>query len=537
MNARGIGRACLVWVTGWVAGTLAGWASGAGAPPRPNVLLVLADDLGFSDLGCYGSEIATPHLDQLAANGLRFTQFYNTGRCWPTRSALLTGYYPQQIGMDPVYPRRFPGWVRTLPHLLKPAGYRCYHSGKWHVNGAPDPRGDGGFDHSYQIEGGQNNYFQASAVTEDGAPLADREGFYVTTGVADHAIRCLKEHAAHHAREPFFAYLAFIAPHFPLHALPEDIRRYEHRYQEGWDVVRRQRWERLRQMGIVNCGLAEREPGFTPRYFRPAVLPALGAGEVVHPVSWTDLTEEQKRFQAGKMALHAAMVDRMDRETGRVLDQIREMGAWDDTLVIFLSDNGADATILVRGGGHDPAAAPGSAASYLCLGPGWASAANSPFRRYKVWNHEAGISTSFLAHWPRGIPGRGELRREPGHVIDLVPTLAELAGVELQPAPGGPAYPGRSLVPVFASERGLERDVLFFHHEGNRALREGDCKLVSAREDGDRWELFDLSSDRCEQRDLASQQPGRVRAMAAHWEALQREYEAQAGPRPVKTSP
>jgi len=495
---------------------------------RPNIVVILADDLGFSELGCYGSDIATPNLDRLAANGLRFTQFYNTARCWPTRSALMTGYYPQQVRMDP--PRgKLPNWTRTLPQWLEPAGYRCYHSGKWHVFGAPNPRADAGFDRSYQIEGSQNNYFKASDVIEDGRQLPEQPGFYVTIGAADHAIGCLKEHAEKYSDQPFFEYLAFTAPHFPLHALPEDIARYKDRYLKGWDQVREERWQNQRRMGIVTCELSPLETTFTPRYFTPQVLHTLGPGEIQHPVPWAHLTDEQKQFQATKMAIQAAMIDRMDREIGRVFDQIRAMGAWDNTIILFLSDNGSDATIMVRGGGHDRAIAPGSEKSYLCLGPGWASAGNAPFRRHKIWTHEGGVSTPLIVHWPKGIAAKGELRHDVGHVVDVVPTLLDVAGITPALADGAPPFPGHSLVPALATNDSVIRDSVFFAHEGNRALRMGNYKLVSAVEDKNAWELYDLATDRGEQHNLATAQRERVREMAARWHELQKQFTRDAG--------
>jgi arylsulfatase len=499
--------------------------------PRPNILFILADDLGFSDLGCYGSDIRTPNLDRLAGDGLRFTQFYNTARCWPTRSALITGYYPQQIHMDPPQ-GRLPLWTRTLPQWLRPLGYRSYHSGKWHVFGAPNPVGDAGFDHSYTLDDHDRN-FNPKQHREDDRPLppvAKNSGYYTTTAFADHAIRCLKEHAEKYARQPFFSYLAFTVPHFPLQAPAEDIARYQDQYLKGWDVVREERWQNLRKMGIVNCGLAPLEPAFTPRYFVPGVLEQIGPGESKHAVPWEQLSEVQKRFQAAKMAIHAAMIDRMDQEIGRVLAQVRAMGAWDNTIIIFLSDNGTDATLMVRGDGNDRTAAPGSAASFLCLGPGWSSAGNAPFRHHKVWTHEGGISTPLIVHWPKGLAAHGELRHDVGHVIDFVPTLLELAGAKAERPSGAPPLPGRSLVPAFAEDGTVGRDYVFFNHEGNRALRMGDYKLVSAREDQDVWELYDLASDRCEQHNLAAEQPERAHAMAARWQELQDQFTRDAGP-------
>ncbi|MBM4155486.1 MAG: arylsulfatase [Lentisphaerae bacterium] len=512
--------------------TLTLLAGAAAAAPKPNVIFILADDMGFSDAGCYGGEIATPNLDGLAKNGLRFTQFYNTARCWPSRGALMTGYYAQQIRRDAMPGAQGggqgirPAWAPLLSEMLKPHGYRSYHSGKWHIDGDPLKNG---FEHSYQIEGGQNAYFKASGVSEDGAPLADRDGFYVTIGTADHAVRCLKEHAEKHAGEPFFEYLAFIAPHFPLHALPEDIERYNGRYAAGWDAMREARYARMKDMGLVTTPLAPIQRDVGPPYHFPDALAKLGAGEVNRPLPWPDLTAEQQAFQATKMSIHAAMIDRMDREIGRVLDQVRAMGAWDNTLVFFASDNGASAEIMVRGGGHDPKAPPGSAATYLCLGPGFSGAANTPLRRHKTWVHEGGISTPLIAHWPAGIAARGELRHTPAHLIDIAPTVLELAGATPPAEWGGkpaPARPGRSLVPVFKADGKPLHEDLWWCHEGHRALRAGDWKIVALK-DGE-WELFNLAADRAETSNLATKHPERVREMAARWEALTAEFREQA---------
>jgi arylsulfatase len=276
----------------------------------------------------------------------------------------------------------------------------------------------------------------------------------------------------------------------------------------------------LREVGIVNSALPPLETNFTPRYFKPEWLEKIGPGEIEHAVPWGTLTEEQRKLQATKMAIHAAMVDRMDREIGRVLDQLRTMGAFENTVIFFLSDNGADATLLIRGEGHDPQAPPGSWRSFLCLGPGWASASNAPFRRHKIWVHEGGIATPLIVHWPKGITARGELRHAPGHVIDFVPTLLDLAGARPTNTWNGapvPPLPGRSLVPVLARDGTLEREFLFFQHEGNRALRQGNWKLVSAREDEHVWELYDLSQDRGELNNLSAQYPDRLRELAQVW--------------------
>ncbi len=513
-------------------------AAAASAAPKPNVLLIVADDLGYSDIGCYGGEIATPHLDGLAKNGLRFTQCYNTARCWPTRCALMTGYYPQQTRSDPRQ-GNFPAWTRTLPHLLKPLGYRSYHSGKWHVTGAPKPVANGGFDRSYDLEDHDRNFYPRHHL-EDDQPLPPVEKgapYYTSTAFADHAIRCLKEHAEKHAGQPFFSYLAFTVPHFPLHAPAADIARYRDTYAKGWDAVRTERLRRLREQGLVTCGLSAVERDLGPPYHFPNALAALGTNEVNRPLPWDALTPGQRRFQADKMAVHAAMVDRMDQEIGRVLDQLRAMGAFENTLVLFCSDNGASAEIMVRGDGHDPQAAPGSAESYLCLGPGWSNAANAPFRRHKTWVHEGGIATPLIAHWPAGIAARNELRRDLCHVIDFLPTVTDLAGGAPALPAGAPPLPGLSLAPAFARDGALARGELFFSHEGNRALRDGSFKLVSAKRDGDAWSLYNLAEDRCEQRDLAGAFPERVSAMAARWQALSDRFAQDAGPVPPADKP
>jgi len=518
----------------------AGQINAGEAASRPNILIILADDLGYSDVGCYGGEIATPRLDALAANGLRFTQFYNTARCWPTRGTLVTGYYPQQIRMDPPQ-GRFPEWTRTLPQYLKPLGYRSYHAGKWHIHGAPRALADAGFDHSYRLED-QDRFFNPTRLVEDDQPIPAipaGSDYYATTASADFLIRCLKEHTEKHAAQPFFAYLAFIAPHFPLHALPEDIARYRDKYLSGWEAIREERYRRQKEAGLVNCSLSKPEPEIRAPSGRNDLESKLGPGEVFHAIPWETLTDEQKRFQATKMAIHAAMVDRIDRDTGRVLDQIKAMGALDNTIVMFFSDNGASAEILVRGDGHDPSAPPGSAASYLCLGPGWSTSSNTPFRRHKIWVHEGGIATPFIVHWPKGITARGELRHDPGHVVDLVPTLLELTGAraDIRPA-DAPPFPGRSLASAITKTGAPPPDYLFFHHSGNRALRMGDWKIVSARSDGDEWSLYNLATDRSETTDLAASQPDRVREMTQRWQQLEDEFRRQAGPpTPKKSAP
>ncbi len=497
---------------------------GAANAAAPNVLFILADDSGYSDLGCYGSEIATPNLDSLARNGLRFTQFYNTARCWPSRGALLTGYYAQQIHRDALPGLGGgaggirPSWARLVPDFLKPAGYRCYHSGKWHIDGKVLA---GGFDRSLCVNN-HGNYFSAAGNLIDDQPVtpaANEAGYYVTTTIANHAIECLKDHAAKYPDRPFFQYVAFIAPHFPLQALPPDIARYRDKYLNGWEAMRQARFGRQREMGIVNTTLSALERSAGPPYAFPEALKILGPGEVNRPLPWGELTEEQRRFQATKMAIHAAMVDRMDQELGRIVAQLKAMNALENTIIFFASDNGASAEIMVRDGGHDPAAPPGSAKSYLCLGPGFSSACNTPFRRHKTWVHEGGISTPLIVHWPAGIKLRGELRHTPGHVIDVVPTVLELTGVRKPKEWKGeplPEAPGRSLVPAFDKDILIERPSLWWLHEDNRAVRVDDWKLTAAK--GEPWALYDLSADRAEQINLAAKMPDKVKQLERVWQ-------------------
>jgi arylsulfatase A-like enzyme len=504
------------------------------ADSKPNILVILADDLGYADLGCYGGEIETPNLDALARGGLQFSQAYNTARCWPSRAAIMTGFYAQQVRRDAIPGVASgggnrglrPAWAPLLPEMLKPLGYRAYHSGKWHIDGKPL---ENGFDRSYEITTGQNNYFKARGALEDGKPAPESDTYYATTATADFAVRCLRDHAAKFPDRPFFQYLCFIAPHFPLQALPEDIARYRDRYRAGWDVIQRERHARQTKMGLVNHALPPMEREVGPPYAFPDDIVKLGPGEVNRPLPWSELNEVQRQFQATKMAIHAAMVDRMDGEIGRVIAQLKQMGAFENTLIVFASDNGASAEIMVRGDGHDPQAPPGSAATYLCLGPGWSSAANTPLRRHKTWVHEGGINTPFIAHWPKGIRVRGELRHNPTHLIDVVPTALDLAGLSHpktwkdQPVP---TPPGRSLVPAFVKDNTVTHDALWWLHEDNRAIRVGDWKLVAAK--GDPWELYDLSRDRGESQNLAAKYPDKARELEKLWTTRWEEFSALA---------
>jgi len=496
----------------------------AAATTKPNVIFILADDMGYSDLGCYGSDIATPNLDGLANDGLRFTQFYNTARCWPSRGALMTGYYAQEIHRDGL-----PGlgggamgvrqkWARLLPDFLKPAGYRSYHSGKWHFDGKTLAAG---FDHSFRVEN-QGNYFGGAGNSIDDQhipPPPPNSGYYDTIAIADHAVEYLKDHAAKYPDQPFFEYIAFTSPHFPLQALPQDIAKYRDNYLMGWDAMREARFGRQKEMGIVSTTLSPLERNIGPPYAYPEIMNVLGPGETNRPVPWVELTTEQHRFQATKMAIHAAMVDRMDQEIGRLIAQLKAMNVYSNTVIFFASDNGASAEMMIRDGGHDPSAPPGSAKSFLCLGPGFSSACNTPFRRHKTWVHEGGISTPLVVHWPAGISAKGELRHTPGHFVDIVPTILELAGIEKPKEWQGepiPEAPGKSIVSAFAEDKIIPHDSFWWLHEGNRALRVGDWKIVAAK--GDPWALYDLRTDRAEQIDLSAKLPEKAKAMEKIWQ-------------------
>ncbi|MEN6338003.1 MAG: arylsulfatase [Phycisphaerales bacterium] len=543
VTRRGFLRQTMAWSSVLGLRSLASAGSAGPASPtvasrgrRPNILVIVADDMGYSDAGCYGGEIETPNLDRLAAGGLRFSQCYSTGRCWPSRTSLLTGYYPQQVRMDPPQ-GRLPAWTRVVPHYLKPLGYRCYHAGKWHLTGAPKVVADGGFDRSYVLHDHDRFFNPTNHELDDRklAPVPEGSGFYVTTTIAEYAANFLKEHAKGHPGEPFYCYLAFTSPHFPLHALQEDIARYRDRYLAGWDAIRRRRWERLRAMGMVNCDLPPLEADTVPGWnlSKEELAKQIGPGEADRAVPWTNLAEEQKRFQATKMAIHAAMVDRMDREIGRVLDQVKSMGVFDDTLVLFVSDNGASAEQIIRGDLNDPAAPPGSAKSYLCLGPGWSSAANTPFRLHKSWVHEGGISSPLIVHWPAEIAAKGELRHNPCHFVDILPTVLDVAGATPRPISDAPPLPGRSLVPAFARDGTVDHEFIYFHHLDNRAIRVGDWKLVAKGKDGP-WELYDLKTDRCEQKNLADRHPDKVRELSTLWQSCEDRFRTQAGPPPAK---
>ena len=480
-------------------------SAGAAAPAaKPNIILIMADDMGFSDLGCYGSEIATPNIDKLAAGGVRFTQFYNTARCCPTRAALLTGLYPHQAGVGhmvenkgkPGYEGRLNDRCVTIAEALKPAGYRTYLSGKWHVGEArPHWPFDRGFERSYSLVSGGTNYFRLDPnriLARDGEKITPPADWYVTDAITDNAVTFLSEHGK--SDKPFFMYVAYTAPHWPLHAHPQDIAKYRGKYKAGWDALRKARHQKMIEMGIVDAKwpLTPRDKG----------VPAWESAK--NHDDW-DL----------RMAVYAAQIDRMDQGIGKILAQVKAMNAEPNTLVLFLADNGGCAEIIDRGKEGVPA---GPADSFLSYGVGWANASNTPFRLYKHWVHEGGISTPLIAHWPATIQ-KSALTAQPGHLIDLMATCLDVAGAEYPKTfKDKPITPleGKSLLPIFQGKTRPGHEAIYWEHEGNRAVRQGKWKLV-ARHKGD-WELYDLEADRTELADQAAKQPEKVKELAALYE-------------------
>ena len=518
-------------------------ASCSSTSEQPNIVFILADDMGHSDPGCYGAEILeTPNIDALAMGGLRFTNFYNTGRCWPTRTSLLSGFYPHQVLSDPMpgvdYSSASVLPVNTtwFPAVLKEHGYSTYHSGKWHiVRKVPEQsqmtHTEVGFDRSYRTEDGR--HLRPHHLWEDGEEIPVPEegsGYEASVAIVDHAIKYLEEHKQKGGDEPFFEYIAFIAPHFPLQALQEDIDMYRERYLVGWDEIRMLRTENRKELGFDVHEVNPMEPErYAPWNLSPEeLITQIDSADIGRAIPWNNLSEEQKDLQATKMAIHAAMVSRMDREIGRYINSLKELGYFENTIIFFCSDNGASTEIMNRADKHTIGAEPGSADTYLCLGPGWSSASNTPFRLHKTWVHEGGIATPMVVHWPEGIHKGNAFRNTPAHIIDIAPTILELAGGDPSELEGRADAPGQSLVPLFNGDKQMERAPLFFHHEQKKALRDGPWKITTIEENG-AWELYDLSKDRGETQNLAAEKPEKLEELIKLWQVQRSEIIKQLG--------
>ncbi len=505
-------------------------ARAATAKP-PNIVVIMADDMGYSDIGCYGGEIQTPNLDRLASGGLRFAQFYNNAKCAPTRASLLTGLYAQQCGVHngPVVMEN----CATIAELLSGAGYRTLMAGKWHAQQLPTERG---FDRYYGLADGCCNFWNPGEQrsgepkpaeknwprkwADDGEvsqPFTpeDRD-FYATDAFTDHAIGYLDEYA--NEDKPFLLYLPYTAPHYPLHAHPSDIEKYRGKYMEGWDVVRKRRRARMIEMGLIkeSWGIAprdERVPAWEDvedkdAWDMDAFYKKNGEG-----ISWDDARDRE--MWDLKMAVYAAMVDRMDQNIGRVLAKIRDLGKESNTLVLFLSDNGGCAEVRHT----TPGVPPGPVESYRTVDPPWATVQNTPFRKFKRWDHEGGISTPLVAYWP-GVIEPDTMTNEIGHIIDLMPTCLDLAGAKYPESFGGQPIPGcegKSLLPILEGGTRDSHDALYWQFSDCRAVRSGDWKAVWSG-DGP-WELYNIEEDRCELNDRATMEPDRVQELGVKWMA------------------
>lgn len=478
---------------------------------RPNIILILADDMGYSDIGCYGGEIKTPNLDRLAEDGVSFSQFYNCARCCPTRASLLTGLHPHQAGLGlmtgdlglPAYRGALNDRCVTIAEVLKGADYRTCASGKWHVGGSAHPI-DRGFDQYFGLIDGACSYFRPKeTIYYDKEPydVPTDGSFYTTDAFTDYAVDFLDE-AGRDGDTPFFLYLAYTAPHYPIQAWQKDIDKYRGKYLKGWDHIREERYRRLTEFGLI-----ESKWPLSPR-------------DEQNP-AWETLSDEEKDWRDLLMATYAAMIDRMDQGIGRLLQQLQDIGADENTLVMFLSDNGGcpytnkpDQPQYDMDGRLIPTS---SADAEYTYGSAWADASSTPFRRYKQHTREGGIATPFIARWPQGVVP-GTITHDPGHIIDIMTTCVEVAGATYPAKVGGqPITPmeGKSLTPLFAGESREGHDCLFWNHREARAVRNGKWKLVSCDEQS--WELYDMKADRAELDDLAEEQPDLVKQLDARY--------------------
>lgn len=512
---------------------------GAAADRRPNFVIIMTDDMGFSDPGCYGGEIATPNIDALARGGLRFTEFYNCSRCCPTRASIMTGMYPHQVNLFR-NGRSLSTKHVTVAEALKQAGYRTAMTGKWHLSHTPRLKGkrhmawlnhrldpgrpfgpietypvNRGFDRHYGVIWGVVDYFDPFSLVDGTDAVKDvPDDYYLTDAITDRSVRYIREMSRSAA--PFFLYVAHCAPHWPLHARPEDIEKYRGRYDGGWQKLRRDRYRRQVAMGLFDE--------------KTAPLPPL---EERGP-DWDGFDDDGRRFQAAKMAVHAAMVDRVDKGIEKIVAALKACGRLENTVIMFLSDNGASPeTPRDWGPGYDRPSHtrdgrqirytgfqnPGPQTTCAGIGVRWANAANTPFRYWKKESYEGGCHTPFVVHWPAGLKtAAGSTTAQLGHVMDIFPTCLDLAGAPYPETFNGAPQPGpagRSLAPVFAGRQREAPDRLFFEHAGGRAVRHGRWKLVALPKKP--WRLYDLETDRTETTDLAAKHPARVADMEEQW--------------------
>ncbi|MFT4068026.1 arylsulfatase [Paraburkholderia sp.] len=506
---------------------------------KPNIILILNDDMGYSDIGCYGGEIETPNLNRLARNGLRYSQFYNTARCSPSRASLLTGLHPHQTGIGVLTydygPEGYAGNLNkqcvTIPEVLKSNGYRTYMSGKWHVASSLDEPTDTwpmqrGFDEFFGTIIGAGSFYDPNTLTRGNTNIeheaSEKDEFFYTDAISDEAVSFIQKHVSEHPGKPFFQYIAYTAPHWPLHAHEEDIARYKGRFDAGWDALREARLKRLVDDGILRdiWRLSERDP--------------------TQP-EWTEADHKAWRLRC--MEVYAAQIDRMDQGIGRIIAALEQNGQLDNTVIIFLSDNGACAEDIPEGVtvddlvnnlkiarshtrkgaevrfGNNPDLMPGAEDTYQSYGTAWANLSNAPFRLYKHWIHEGGISTPFIVHWPNGIEAKGEIRHSPGYLPDVMATVLDITRATYPEQHAGnniAPLEGHSLRTSFVEDAG-ERPSMFWEHEGNAAVRIGKWKLVKRYPNP--WELYDMDADRTELNDLAGQYPDRVAAMASEYDA------------------
>ncbi|HTL28352.1 MAG TPA: arylsulfatase [Tepidisphaeraceae bacterium] len=502
---------------------------------HPNIVILLADDMGFSDIGCYGGEISTPNIDALAAEGVRFTQFYNAGRCCPSRAALLTGLYPHQaeLGWMTSKGNDSPGYyddlsrnALTIAEVLRAANYSTYMAGKWHVSKETTPTGENpnwpihrGFDRYYGTHTGGAGYFDPNplirgdrVMTKDQDTEYQPKDFYYTTAIADQASRFIREHVQEKSDRPFFMYVAFTAPHWPLQAPAGAVAKYHGKYDAGYEPIRAKRFAREKELGIIAAD-----------------------SELSPPPDQWDAQPDRAR-EARCMEVYAAQVELMDEGVGRVIAALKETGKLDNTLVLFLSDNGGCAEKMGRQSTTKPAhptktrdgrpihdgagTMPGPDDTFMAYGRSWANVSNTPFRLYKKWVHEGGISTPLIAHWPAMIKRHNELERQPGHIIDLMTTCMDVSGASYPARINNRAATppqGVSLVPAFLGQPLSRTTPLFWEHEGNRAIRVGNYKLVAKGETGP-WELYDITKDRAELHNLADKEPARVKDLSTQWQ-------------------